>query len=156
MKYFNNIEELRKHLTDNYEELEAYEVEAIEELKDEGEFTIFESDEEALEAIEEDLMNNEMLEYITTEVLLDNLKEEFDRLYNATDTNDFIRELIEVSKEKLINASPFLSNLVNVQGVAKDILLFDGLGVYFNRYNNTEIELIPLHDKKTFHVLTLI
>ena len=156
MKYFKSIEELKKHLEENYEKLKQYEVEAIENLKDEGTFTIFESEAEALEAIEADLLDNEMLEYISTEILLDNLKDEFEKLYNVTDTNNFIRELIDLAKEKLISASKFLSNIVNIQGVAEDILRYDGIGVYFNRYNNDEVELIPLDNIKTWHTLTVI
>jgi len=156
MKFFNNINELNFHLELNYQPLSTEEKEVIERLAEEGTLTIFENDEEAIEFIIEDLIANEMLEYITTEVLLDNLKEEFEKLYNATDTNDFIRELIEVSKEKLISATPFLSNLVNVDGVAKDILRYDGLGGYFNRYNNEELELTPLDDKSDWHTLTIL
>jgi hypothetical protein len=155
MKFFNNINDLNFHLELNYQPLSTEEKKVIERLAEEGTLTIFENDEEAIEFIIEDLIANEMLEYITTEVLLDNLKEEFEKLYNATDTNDFIRELIEVSKEKLISATAFLSNIVNVDGVAKDILSYDGLGIYFNRYNDEELELIPLNNNQTYHTLTL-
>jgi hypothetical protein len=155
MKFFNNINELNFHLELNYQPLSTEEKKVIERLAEEGTLTIFENDDEAIEFIIEDLIANEMLEYITTEVLLDNLKEEFEKLYNSTDTNDFIRELIEVSKEKLISATPFLSNIVNVDGVAKDILSYDGLGIYFNRYNDEELELISLNNNKTYHTLTL-
>jgi hypothetical protein len=155
MKFFNNINELNFHLELNYQPLSTDEKKVIERLAEEGTLTIFENDDEAIEFIIEDLTANEMLEYITTEVLLDNLKEEFEKLYNATDTNDFIRELIEVSKEKLISATAFLSNIVNVDGVAKDILSYDGLGVYFNHYNDEELELIPLNNNQTYHTLTL-
>lgn len=149
MKVFESFEELKKELELNYQPLDSYDSKTLEEFKeyqeDVNRYVIYENENELIESIKEDLINNETLEYVSPYCLIDNL-----RVNIELDEED-IKNIQTVSR----GASKILESIVDIDGVAFDILHLDGIGNAKNFITGKDIELNSKHEKNEYHVLTI-
>ena len=149
MKTFESFKQLKKELDLNYKALDNYDLEKLKEFKeyknDVNRFIIYENENELIQAIKDDLINNETLEYVEPWCLLDNLR------INADLDADDIKNIQNISR----GATKILQSIIDIDGVAFDILNLDGIGNFKNFITGQDIELTSKQNEKEYHVLTI-
>lgn len=149
----DNKKAVLDYLEENYCPLNDDEKENLEIwFNEESTIQIFENEQEQRDEIKNLLIEQEQLEYVTTNCLVDNLKDE---LKDLEYDNDTMIELIDTIKEKGIRGnSNFIAKFIDVEGVIDDILRLDGIGHMVNYYDGKEIE-IKNKTTNEWHILTL-